>query len=179
MLGDCDNRLERFARMSIAGMVREFHGVGHAKAVTIKAALTLGSRAKSAEMSDVRTTVFSSPKLVYDYMWDKLSRIDHEEFHVLLLSRAATLKSRICVSRGGTAATVVDVKIVMRHAVEHLADSMILVHNHPSGSLMPSPQDDDLTHRIAQAGKLFGIPVRDHLIVTAKGYYSYHDEGKL
>ena len=56
---------------------------------------------------------------------------------------------------------------------------MILVHNHPSGSLMPSPQDDDLTHRIAQAGKLFGIPVRDHLIVTAKGYYSYHDEGKV
>lgn len=56
---------------------------------------------------------------------------------------------------------------------------MILVHNHPSGSLRPSPQDDDLTHRIAQAGKLFGIPVRDHLIVTAKGYYSYHDEGKL
>ena len=65
MLGHCDNRLERFARMSIAEMVREFHGVGHAKAVTIKAALTLGSRAKSAEMSDVRTTVFSSPKLVY------------------------------------------------------------------------------------------------------------------
>lgn len=179
MLGHCDNRLERFARMSVAEMMREFHGVGRAKAVTIKAALTLGSRAKSAEMSDARTMVFSSPKVVYDYMWDKLSRIDHEEFHVLLLSRAATLKSRICVSRGGTAATVVDVKIVMRHAVEHLADSMILVHNHPSGTLRPSPQDDDLTDRIAKAGKLFGIPVRDHLIVTARGYYSYHDEGRL
>lgn len=178
MLRHCDHRLPRLARMSVAEMKREFRGVGEAKAITIQAAIALGSRAKAAEMQETDRLVFSSPEVVYNYM-HSLARLDHEEFHVLLLSRAATLKAEVCVSRGGTAATVVDVKLVMRHALDRLADSMILVHNHPSGALRPSVQDDDLTRRIAAAAKLFDISVRDHLIVTSRGYYSYHQEGKL
>lgn len=180
MLDDCGGRLSELARMSTGEMCRKFKGIGPAKAVTLQAALTLGARAKEAMIREARErTQFTSPKVVYDFMWDRLSMLDHEEFHLLVLNRAALLKAQVRISSGGTAATVVDVKMLMRHAIEKLADSVILVHNHPSGQLRPSVQDDTLTHKIVEACRLFDIAVRDHIIVTAGGYYSYHEQGRL
>ncbi|MCM1336187.1 MAG: DNA repair protein RadC [Candidatus Amulumruptor caecigallinarius] len=180
MLDECHGRLSELARMSPGEMSRKFKGIGPAKAVTLQAALTLGARAKEAMIREGRErTQFTSPNVVYDFMWDILSMLDHEEFHLLILNRAALLKSRVRISSGGTAATVVDVKMVLRHAIEKLADSVILVHNHPSGQLRPSPQDDDLTHKIVEACRYFDIAVRDHIIVTSGGYYSYDEQGRL
>lgn len=179
MLRECGGKLSAFARMTVGEMCRKFKGVGEAKAVTLLAAVTLGSRAKAAELRETDRLVFSSSQVVFDYMWDSLGRLDHEEFHVLLLTRAGTLREEFRVSSGGTAATVVDVKLLVRHALDRLADSMILVHNHPSGQLRPSMQDDSLTKRIVEAARFFDIAVRDHVIIGASGFYSYHDEGKL
>lgn len=180
MLDECGGRLSELSRMSVGEMSRRFKGIGPAKAVTLQAALTLGARAKESMIREARERVpFTSPKVVYDFMWDRLSMLDHEEFHLLILNRAALLKSLVRISSGGTAATVVDVKMIVRHAIEKLADSVILVHNHPSGQLRPSVQDDALTRKITEGCRLFDIAVRDHVIVTASGYYSYHEQGRL
>lgn len=179
ILEECGGKLSRFSRMSIGEMCRKFKGVGPAKAVTLQAAIALGSRAKAAELKETDKLVFNSPKIVHEFLWDSMAILPHEEFHALLLTRAATLKEDFTVSRGGSAATVVDVKILMRRALDVVADSIILVHNHPSGQLRPSIQDDELTRKICQAARFFDISVRDHVIITSSGYYSYFDHGRM
>ena len=87
--------------------------------------------------------------------------------------------SKIRISQGGVSATIVDPKIILRYAIENLATAIILVHNHPSGNLMPSREDDNQTERIAKAAKLFDIQLVDHLIVAAGNFYSYANEGRL
>ncbi len=102
-----------------------------------------------------------------------------EEFKVMLLSRANRVLGIVNISAGGTAGTVVDVKLVLAAALKSNSTSMILAHNHPSGNLLPSEQDKRLTARIKEAGRILDIPVLDHLIVTAEGYYSFADEGVI
>ena len=97
----------------------------------------------------------------------------------MIMSRANRILSAELISRGGTSATVVDVKIIVKKSVDCLAAGIILVHNHPSGNRMPSGQDDDLTKRIKSAAALFDIRVLDHLIVAGNEYFSYADEGRL
>lgn len=102
-----------------------------------------------------------------------------EDFKVMLLSRANRVLGIVTISSGGTAGTVVDVKLVYAAAIKSAAQSIVLAHNHPSGNLLPSEQDKRLTHRIKQAGIILDIPVLDHLIMTSEGYYSFADEGEL
>ena len=83
------------------------------------------------------------------------------------------------VSQGGTAATVVDVKLIMRSALQQLASALILCHNHPSNNLTPSVADDKVTAKIKAAAALFDMAVLDHIIVGEEGYFSYADEGRL
>ncbi len=87
--------------------------------------------------------------------------------------------SKIRISQGGVSATIVDPKLMLGYAIENLATAIILVHNHPSGNLMPSREDDNQTERIAKAAKLFDIQLVDHLIVAAGNFYSYANEGRL
>ena len=119
-----------------------------------------------------------SSQAAFNCVPQHLRDIAHEEFWILTLNRAKRVTGKYRISQGGTAATVVDVKMVMKKAIEHLADGIIAVHNHPSGSLRPSAQDDDLTHRIRESCKLLGIEMVDHIIVAGKGYYSYVDNGR-
>lgn len=102
-----------------------------------------------------------------------------ESFYLLLLDRANRVKGMLAVSKGGTAGTVVDAKIVFAAALKTLASSVVLAHNHPSGNLRPSQADIDLTRKLKEAGKSLDIAVLDHLIVTTTGYYSFADEGLL
>ncbi|WP_225587148.1 MULTISPECIES: JAB domain-containing protein [unclassified Algoriphagus] len=102
-----------------------------------------------------------------------------EDFKVMLLSRAIWVLGIVTISSGGTAGTVVDVKLVYAAAIKANASAVILAHNHPSGNLMPSEQDKRLTQRIKEAGKILDIPVLDHLILAEEGYYSFADYGEL
>lgn len=116
---------------------------------------------------------------VFAQSWDE-DRIEFvEDFKVMLLSRANRVLGIVNISSGGTAGTVVDVKLVLAAALKSASSSMILAHNHPSGNLVPSEQDKRLTARIKDAGRILDIPVLDHLIVTTEGYYSFADEGAL
>lgn len=116
---------------------------------------------------------------VFAQAWDQ-ERIEFvEDFKVMLLSRANRVLGIVTISSGGTAGTVVDVKLVYAAAIKSNSSSVILAHNHPSGNLLPSEQDKRLTQRIKQAGTILDIPVLDHVIMTAEGYYSFADEGEL
>ena len=116
---------------------------------------------------------------VFSQIWEE-DRIEFvEDFKVMLLSRANRVLGIVNISSGGTAGTVVDVKLVFAAAIKANCQCIVISHNHPSGNLMPSEQDKRLTSRIKEAGRILDIPVLDHLIVTSEGYYSFADEGEL
>ena len=102
-----------------------------------------------------------------------------EECWVMLLNQAAKVIDKKRISAGGIAATAVDLRCVLREALLRRATSIILCHNHPSGNINPSREDDRLTERLAKAAQTMDIRLLDHVIVTDGLYYSYADEGRI
>lgn len=176
ILAECNNNLNMLASMTIPEISRRFKGVGPAKAVSIAAALQLASRFR--DCADQRKQVVSS-KDAYLYMRRFVQHLPTEEFWILILSRANTILRAECISRGGTSATYVEPKLVVKRALDYLAAGIILVHNHPSGNRRPSPDDDRLTKKIKDAAALLDIAVLDHIIITPSDHFSYRDEGRL
>jgi DNA repair protein RadC len=113
------------------------------------------------------------------YLQSLLKDYRHEVFAVLFLNRANKINQFQIISEGGITGTVADPRIILKKALEEDAVSLILCHNHPSGSLKPSRADEELTHKIKEAAKLLDIKVLDHLIVSEDGYFSFADEGIL
>lgn len=177
ILASCNNRLSRLSRMSIHEVVKNYNGIGPAKAISLAAAFELGCRCRDEKATD--DPVILNSKSVYDIMRGRLERINHEEFWVLMLSRSNRVMYEYRASQGGMASTIVDVKLLLKKAIDLLASAMVLVHNHPSGNSHPSTEDDRLTLRIKDAAKLLDIKVLDHLIITPSGYFSYNDDGRL
>lgn len=176
ILAQFENNLNVIAKLSVQDLMK-FNGIGEAKAISIVAALELGRRRKDAEL--VKREKITSSKDIFDIFRPQFLDLPHEEFHVLLLNRSNSLIRKEFVSRGGVSGTVVDSKIIFKIAVEHLASSIILCHNHPSGNLKPSNEDISLTKKIKEAGALLEIPILDHLIITDTGYFSFADEGMM
>jgi DNA repair protein RadC len=152
-------------------------GIGEAKAVSIVAAMELGRRRQAT--ASLEKTVVSSSIEVATYLQTKLRDYKHEVFAVIFLNRANKINGFRIISEGGITGTVADPRIILKKALEEDAVSIILCHNHPSGSLKPSRADEELTHKIKEAAKFFDIKVLDHLIVGDDGYYSFADEGIL
>ncbi|MBD5210211.1 MAG: DNA repair protein RadC [Barnesiella sp.] len=177
ILLDNDNRLSRLARMSVHEVVRKYKGIGEAKAISLAAAFELGARC-ALDMKQLDPQVKGSDT-VYELLRGKMELLNHEEFRVVHLNRANRIIFEETVSRGGTASTLVDVKLVMKSALDKLSSALIFVHNHPSGNLNPSAADDQLTRRLKQAADLLEIRVLDHIIISPQGYYSYNDNGRL
>ena len=176
ILKSVGNNLNDLARLSIKDLSK-FKGIGEAKAITIIAALELGRRRKEQDRP-LRARITCS-RDAYNEMIPHLIDKPHEEFWILLMNRANEILRPVQISAGGVSGTVADPKIIFKQALEHLASSMILFHNHPSGNLTPSQADKDLTRKLKDAGKLLDIPVLDHLIFTDKAYYSFADENIL
>jgi DNA repair protein RadC len=170
------NNLNELGRRSLADLMK-FKGIGEAKAITIAAALELGRR-RHFETSNERPVIKSS-RSAYEVIAPYLLDLPHEEFWILILNKGNKVMSREKISIGGTDATVADAKIIFRRAIERQAVNIILCHNHPSGTLRPSPADLDLTKKLKQSGEILGINIIDHLIVTDVGYFSFADEGIL
>jgi len=154
-----------------------YKGIGEAKAISIMAALELGRRRRHAE--NVKLTILNSSKRVYDYFKGRLQDLPHEEFWVLYLNTGCKVVEEQLIGRGGNDFTPVDVRIILRYALQTNAHAMILIHNHPSGTLSPSKPDKVLTQKINDAAKIMDIRVNDHIIFTDEGYYSFCDEGEL
>ena len=155
----------------------DFKGVGEAKAITIAAALELGRRRKIAQ-ADKKPKINTSKDAFVQIEGD-LSDLNYEEFWVLLLNRSNELIGKVNVSKGGVSGTVADAKLIFKPAIEKLASSIILCHNHPSNNLTPSNADIRLTKKLTQAGTTLDVSVLDHIIVGSKDYYSFTDEGLM
>lgn len=170
------NDLNLLAKTSIADL-KKFKGIGEAKAINIASAFELGRRRNEQEVS-VKPKITSSAD-AYKLLNRKLSDLPHEEFWILLLSRANSVIKMECISQGGISGTVVDVRLVLKPAIESLASGIILCHNHPSGQLKPSEQDISLTKKIKESTRLMDINLLDHLIIGDQKYLSFADEGIL
>lgn len=178
ILRDNDDKLYHMARMGIRDLVKNYRGIGEVKAIEILAALELGRRYHIEKFDD--TCQITSSDDAYQYLRPRMEHLPHEEMHVVLLDRAKRIMHHERVSSGGTAMTVADVKMIMKPAIEHLADGIILAHNHPSDTPRPSGMDNSLTSNVKQACKVMGIELVDHIIVCRAGrYYSYNDNGNL
>jgi len=174
ILGSVDNNLHRLAKLSVKDL-EKFKGIGEAKAITIVSALELGRRRKECEIP--KRIKISGSADVYELMRPRLLDLPHEEFWIVLLNRANIVIREVQISAGGVSGTVADPKMIFKTALEHLASSMILVHNHPSGNLNPSQADRDLTRKLKEAGTVLEVPVLDHLIFTDNQYLSFADTG--
>lgn len=169
-----NNNLNALGKLSLKQLM-EFKGIGEAKAVSIAAALELGRRRRVEET--VELTKITSSKAVFDMMQPIIGELLHEEFWVLYLNNANKVIYKSQLSKGGITGTVVDVRLIFKMALEHNATAIILSHNHPSGKLLASDADRDITKKLKFAGEQLDIKVLDHIIITEKGYLSFQDEG--
>jgi len=171
-----ENNLNQLGKSSVKQLMK-FKGIGEAKAISIVAALELGRRRRGEEALQ-RKKVTSSDS-VYEVMQPIIGDLDHEEFWILYLNNSNKILQKLQLSKGGITGTIVDVRLAFKNALEIGATSIILAHNHPSGTLTPSTADKQLTQKLKMAGESLDIKVLDHLIVTQKSYFSFANEGLL
>jgi len=170
------DNLDELGKLSLMDL-QKVKGIGIAKAITIAAVLELGRRRSSGELLQ-RPKVTSSKEIAH-YLRSLLKDHSHEVFAVLFLNQANKIKNFKIMSRGGITGTVADPRIILKHALDEGATSIVLSHNHPSGNLHPSLADRELTNKIKHAASYFDIKVLDHIIVSDEGHYSFADEGVL
>ncbi|MEK6547246.1 MAG: DNA repair protein RadC [Bacteroidota bacterium] len=177
MLRQVDGDLAMLSRWGIPEYCK-IKGIGAAKAAVLIAAMELGRR-RMDFTANVTVGRIRQSADAYDLLKSHLADLVHEEFWVIYLNRAARMIKKECISRGGIAGTVVDIKLILKSAIHLHASSLILAHNHPSGHLKPSEADKQLTNRMLDAAKSVDMLVTDHLIINASTYVSFADEGWL
>ena len=176
ILGKAENDLNKLARFGVNDLTK-IKGIGPAKAITIVAALELGRRRKNSEVKEIKK--ITSSRDAYHILYPYLSDLNHEETWALLMNRSNQVISKMLVSKGGISSTVVDVRLILREALNVYASAIILGHNHPTNNLMPSEQDLRITTKLKDAAKLMDINLLDHLIICGEKYYSFADENVM
>ena len=175
ILNSCNNSLNTLGKMSIRELMT-FKGIGEAKAITILAACELGKR-RQREQPEQRPELSTATRM-YNYLHPRMQDLDVEEAWVLLMNQNFKLIKSLRLSHGGITETAVDVRLIIKEAVLCNATILALAHNHPSGSIRPSREDDRLTQSVKQACDVMRIHFADHIIVADGCYYSYHEQGK-
>lgn len=176
ILGNANNNLNELGKFTLKDFTR-IKGIGNAKGVTIMAALELGRRRKLSEAISKKQITSSTD--VIDIFQPLLADLPHEEFWVLLLNRANKVIDRVKISEGGFTATVVDVRKIMRAALDNQAIGIILCHNHPSGNNNPSDDDLKITSKIKSAAATMDISLLDHVIITDQKCFSMADNSLI
>jgi DNA repair protein RadC len=177
ILSDHQNNLNELGKISHRELVKKYKGIGDAKAINILAALELGRRRQAAE--PIERNVIKSSRDAFDILYPVLADLPHEEFWVLYCNRASKVLHTQKIGAGGLSAVTVDTKVIVQYAISWQATTIILVHNHPSGSLKPSSHDMSLTEKVKAAARLFDIFVTDHIIIAENKYFSFADEGLM
>lgn len=170
------NNLNELGKFTL-NQITQIKGIGEAKAISVIAALELGRRRKAIDA--LTREKITSSRDVIEIFQPILADLPHEEFWALLLNKANKVIEKVRVSQGGVAGTVVDVRIIIKSAVEKLASSIIIAHNHPSGNPKPSDKDISITKKLKEAGNLLDISLLDHIIITDNECYSFADNGNL
>ena len=176
MLQSVEGNINELAKVSIEKLMT-FKGIGEAKAINIIAALELGKRRQLENLLE-------KPKIggsndVFKLMHPIIGDLSHEEFWVLFLNNSNKVLAKLQVSKGGMTATVVDIRLLFKQALELFSVAIIVCHNHPSGKLKPSDADVQLTQKIKNAGNTLDIKLLDHLIIAEKAYFSFADQQLL
>lgn len=183
MLKENNEKITELARLEVRELMRQYKGIGTAKAVTILAALELGNRMLSEQKESVEEIVKNAQD-IFLLMGPKLLDLPTEEFWIICLNQRNKVTWKQCISRGGLSDAPVDIRLIFAAALEHRAVAIAALHNHPSGALKPSAQDKSLTLQIAEAGKLLHIKLLDHLIIGVQpngraDYFSFAENGLL
>ncbi|MFN0729770.1 RadC family protein [Polaribacter gochangensis] len=176
ILNSVNNNINKLAALTFE-QLKEFKGIGEARAVSIITALELGKR-RHFEQVELKP-IMKSSKDAFQIMQPIIGELEHEEFWVLYLNNSNKVIAKKQLSKGGITATMVDVRLLFKKAVALTAVGVIVCHNHPSGKLTPSKSDELLTQKIKKAGQTLDIKLLDHLIITQKDYFSFADNQKL
>ena len=170
------NNLNELGKLNVRELTR-VKGIGEAKAITLVAALEIGRRRQAG--SYIQKPVVSTSRDLASYLQARFGDHDREMFAVAFLNQSNKINRIETISKGGITGTIADPRVILKKALEENAVSLVLCHNHPSGSLKPSRQDEEITKKIKEAAKYFDIKVLDHIIVSDSGYFSFADEGIL
>ncbi|MGV6829401.1 MAG: RadC family protein [Flavobacteriales bacterium] len=176
ILSQSANNLNALGKLSVHQLM-SYKGIGEAKAITIIAALELGKRRRLEAAIELKKITSSSS--VFELMQPLVGDLSHEEFWIVYLNNSNKVLDKVQLSKGGITGTLVDVRLVFKHALQIYAVGIILIHNHPSGNLKPSLADKNLTNKLKIAGESLDIKVLDHLIITEKAYFSFADSNLL
>jgi DNA repair protein RadC len=176
ILASTNNNLNTLGKVSVADLM-SFKGIGEAKAISIVAALELGRR-RRMEDALVLDKITSS-KSVFEIMQPIVGELPHEEFWIIYLNNSNKVIHKSQLSKGGITGTLVDTRLVLKEALQIGAVALILVHNHPSGTLQPSQADKQITAKLKTAAESLDIKVLDHIIITETQYFSFADEALL
>lgn len=174
ILKDSGGSLEGIAGMSVEKLCL-FEGIGKSKAVTMAAVFELGKRYAS-ESGHRQSLKMSSPKAVFKLMYPLLRNLDHEECWLIFTNKANTLIAKEMLTSGGEDSTIIDNRMIIRRALERKASGVILIHNHPSGTALPSSADINQTRLLQSAMKTCDLHLTDHVIIGDGNYYSFADE---
>ena len=176
ILASVANNLNALGKLSIKQLT-EFKGIGEAKAISIAAAMELGRRRRGEEALEKKKITSSTS--VFEMMQPIIGELQHEEFWIIYLNNSNKVIQKNQLSKGGITGTLVDVRLVLKNALEVGATGLILAHNHPSGTLKPSEADKQITKKLKIASESLDIKVLDHLIITENAYFSFADEALL
>lgn len=176
LLLQVDHNLQELGKLAIHDLLKQ-KGIGPAKAISLLAALELGRR--RGGIQQIEKTPVKSSRTVFHLFHPLLGDLDHEEFWLLMLNRANRVLGRFKVSQGGLSGTVIDTRIILKKALDNLASSIIVCHNHPSGNTQPSDADVKITEKLKKASEMLEIKLLDHVIIADKSYFSFADEGLI
>ena len=176
ILDSVGNNLNELGKLSVNDL-EKFKGIGEAKAISIIAAMELGRRRQSSEVAE--KAPIKSSRDGYNFALQHLADLPYEAFLVMYTNRANKIIHHQILSQGGVSGTIVDIRLILKIAIEKLASGIFVAHNHPSGKLNPSPADEKITKQLHEAARLMDIILLDHIIVGDNDYYSFSDEGKL
>jgi len=176
MLHQNKNNINEVAKLSLNDL-KKFKGIGIVKAINIEASFELGRR--KSNLDSLERIKITSSKTAYQLFQKRLSDLPHEEFWLLILNRANQVIKEEFISKGGINGTIVDVRLICKSAIENNASGIIIAHNHPSGQILPSKQDKEITIKLKSALILFDVSLLDHLIIGDLNYFSFADENLL
>jgi DNA repair protein RadC len=176
IMGSVSHNLAELGRLEVSDLLR-FHGIGAARAAHIVAVMELGRRQRRCE--GLQRKIIASSRDAFELFHPVVGDLPYEEFWILTLNRGNRIRRSIRISQGGVAGTVADPKKIFKLALEDNASALILCHNHPSGLIRPSSNDNLVTNKCRESGRFLDLPVLDHLIIAGESYFSYADEGLL
>lgn len=176
LMRDNGNSLFTLERKTLKEIMKS-KGIGQTKGLQVLAVMELTRRYNREK--PVERDIISSSQSIYNLMRSDIANLPHEEIWTIFLGRRNDVICRKRITSGSATASIFDIKAIMKEALLIDAQGLVLCHNHPSGTLVPSGPDDQITRKLKEGAALMDIRFLDHLILSPAGFYSYHDSGRL